>query len=577
MIEVETHRPGNAVDKVLVAVCNKAAKGGGLAKQVAEVERRAGEIPVALVRTTDFPHSPGAQVVKQIAKLLKSEGRRVVVEDSEWRRMLALQAFREKHRARPDFADWLKKARPLGELPCLQKILRLTELDKDAAAVSPPPLVPPPPPPPLTPPTPAATARLRLGRSTGVQGTPIEMDPQELTQHAAFLGGSGSGKTTAALNLIEQLLLRGIPAVLIDRKGDLCRYADPPAWEEPLAGAGREQVRSQLRDGVDIAVFTPGEPRGRPLGLRVVPPGFAQLQEADREQFAQYAAAALGAMMGFKGNDGDRSQLAVLAKAIEVLAQVPGGEVTVESLRKLVEEKDDALLYAIGGGYPGRVYDRLAERLLTLWLNNKLLFAGKDETLDIDFLLGAGPHARPGRARLSIINTRFLADPAKVDFWVAQLLIALGRWCGKSPSSRLQAVFLFDEADAYLPAVRQPATKAPMENLLKRARSAGVGIFLASQSPGDFDYKCKENVRTWLLGRIKEPRALEKLRPMLAAAKVDVTDKLAGQETGQFYLVREQEVTGMRSEASLIRTEQVAEDRITEIAKAFRSGVNSTQ
>ena len=48
-------------------------------------------------------------------------------------------------------------------------------------------------------------------------------------------------------------------------------------------------------------------------------------------------------------------------------------------------------------------------------------------------------------------------------------------------------------------------------------RSAGVGIFLATQSPGDFDYKCKENIRTWLIGRVKEPRALEKLRPMLAA------------------------------------------------------------
>jgi DNA helicase HerA-like ATPase len=54
----------------------------------------------------------------------------------------------------------------------------------------------------------------------------------------------------------------------------------------------------------------------------------------------------------------------------------------------------------------------------------------------------------------------------------------------KSPQRRLQAVFLFDEADIYLPAgMKQPATKAPMEDLLKRARSAGVGVFLASQSP----------------------------------------------------------------------------------------------
>src|SRR5438445_6781491 len=98
-------------------------------------------------------------------------------------------------------------------------------------------------------------------------------------------------------------------------------------------------------------------------------------------------------------------------------------------------------------------------------------------------------------------------------------------------AARLQAVFLFDEADVYLPATRQPATKAPMEDLLKRARSAGVGVFLATQSPGDFDYKCKENVRSWLIGRVKETRAIEKLKPILLAAKSNVIGKLHGEAT----------------------------------------------
>jgi hypothetical protein len=113
--------------------------------------------------------------------------------------------------------------------------------------------------------------------------------------------------------------------------------------------------------------------------------------------------------------------------------------------------------------------------------------------------------------------------------------VAVSKWCAKSPQPYLQAVFLFDEADIYLPAGnKQPATKAPMEDLLKRARSAGVAVFLATQSPGDFDYKCKENVRTWLIGRVKEPRAIEKLRPMLADAKGNVIGKLAGQAAGEF-------------------------------------------
>lgn len=56
-------------------------------------------------------------------------------------------------------------------------------------------------------------------------------------------------------------------------------------------------------------------------------------------------------------------------------------------------------------------------------------------------------------------------------------------------------------------------------------------------------YRCKEYVRTWLIGWVKEPRAFEKLKPMLAATKGGVTDKLAGQATAEFYLVRESSVT----------------------------------
>jgi hypothetical protein len=405
-----------------------------------------------------------------------------------------------------------------------------------------------------------------FGRTLSLTPVPVTFEPNEFAHHAAFLGGTGSGKTTTALNLIEQLLLRGIPAVLLDRKGDLCRYADPAAWERPLGNAARTGARQALRDKLDVAVFTPGEPNGRPLALPVVPHGFDQLVEADRERFAQYAAGALGSMMGFKTSDADKGQRAILATAIETLAAVPGAMITVPVLRDVIERQDDALLNAIGGAYPAKYFANLAQRLLTLELNNRQLLTG-GETLDVDALLGTGPHARPGRVRLSVVSTRFL-DPGKVDFWVSQLLVAVSRWCAKSPQPRLQAVFLFDEADAYLPAgTRQPATKAPMEDLLKRSRSAGVGVFLATQSPGDFDYKCKENVRTWLIGRVKEPRAIEKLKPMLAAAKGSVTDKLARQATGEFYLIRESSVISVRSDESFMRTEQMPENKIAELAR----------
>lgn len=136
----------------------------------------------------------------------------------------------------------------------------------------------------------------------------------------------------------------------------------------------------------------------------------------------------------------------------------------------------------------------------------------------------------------------------------------MDRGQAKNPADSLQAVFLFDEADLYLPATGAiPATKGPMESLLKRTRSAGLGMFLATQSPGDLDYRCRDQVLTWLIGRVKEPVAIAKLKPML--------DKLAGQKAGEFYLVREADVTPVAADRNLIPTEQVTEDRILMLAK----------
>src|SRR4029077_11006363 len=109
-----------------------------------------------------------------------------------------------------------------------------------------------------------------------------------------------------------------------------------------------------------------------------------------------------------------KGQRAILAKAIQTLAAVPGATINVTALRDVIDQQDDALLNAIGGGYPDKYFANLAQRLLTLELNNRQLLTG-GETLDVDALLGTSTHARPGRVRLSVVSTRFL-DPAKVDF-----------------------------------------------------------------------------------------------------------------------------------------------------------------
>lgn len=574
---------GTAVDKMLVAVCDKTSKGGHLGKQLDDTVKRAGEIPAVFVRSTDFPKAPGTDIAGQVAKLCVPVGRhrKAVVANTDWRAMVAFRTFEQQHRAATGFAEWRKAARPLATLPSLRKILELDRLEAAPAKPLPPsPPLPPagkakataPPPAPANPPTPPvapkpANTPLAFATTRSAVPTPITLEPKSLCRHAAFLGGPGSGKTTAALGIIEQLLLSSVPTVLLDRKGDLARYADPTAWTAPEPDANRSARRTQLRAALDVVLYTPGAVGGRPLAIPIVPPDLAQATTADREQISQFVAANLGIMMGYKSKGID-PKLVILQKAIEVLAAATAVTVSVNTLQRLVKDQDDALLTQFDGQYEDKYFRGLATDLYSLGAKHRRLLEGA-ESLDVDALLGRGAFAVPGKTRLTIINTQSLGDANTTDFWVSQFLIAVERWRVKNPAPDgvLQAVFLFDEADTYLPAVGKPATKGPMEGLLKRARSAGVGLFLATQSPGDFDYKCRDQVLTWCIGRVKEPVAINKLKPLLEA-KPGATDKLADQRTGEFYLVRESDIQPVQVARNLIPTEQLPEDRILELARA---------
>ena len=49
----------------------------------------------------------------------------------------------------------------------------------------------------------------------------ISYDPADLTTHAVVTGMTGSGKTGLCIVLLEEAALHGIPAIIIDPKGDL--------------------------------------------------------------------------------------------------------------------------------------------------------------------------------------------------------------------------------------------------------------------------------------------------------------------------------------------------------------------
>jgi hypothetical protein len=157
-----------------------------------------------------------------------------------------------------------------------------------------------------------------LGRLLGADGNPTEepllVDAKDFTTHAVCLGMTGSGKTGLCISLLEEAAIDGVPAIAIDPKGDLgnllltfpgltpeelqpwideaeaARAGRTPAeharavaeqWRDGLAASGQDGARiARLRATVDLALYTPGLAKGRPLSvLRSLAPPAGQAPE----------------------------------------------------------------------------------------------------------------------------------------------------------------------------------------------------------------------------------------------------------------------------------------------------------
>ena len=107
-----------------------------------------------------------------------------------------------------------------------------------------------------------------------------------------------------------------------------------------------------------------------------------------------------------------------------------------------------------------------------------------------------------------------------------------------------------------------------MFDLLRRARSGGIGVMLATQNPGDIDYKARDNIGTWLVGKVAQDRAIEKMRNLLASYP-SVGSRLATQPTGHFFVLGSG-TKEIRSDRAMMAPEQLADHEIAELARGTR-------
>ena len=604
------HKSTGHAAEARVFLCNRKTQGGGLKRQLDKVLTSMAGKACFMLRASDFPPNGKNQTAQAMRKFRESGGRQIIVPIPDWERIMTVREFHAHYRQDAGFTAWFEEKRLLSNIMVIIQLLRLDLLgrslpraaktdDKAApAAAEAQSLAPATADAPASSPGGWTTAwaegdaeplaandeqlplsvildengsagSILAGRESGGRARPVTLNKDVLKRHAAVLGGSGSGKTTLALCLIEQLLLQGIPAVLLDRKGDLCSYANPDVWRaNDDEFTERRGEREKLADAIDVAVYTPGRASGRPISITLLPNGINELPEHEQQLLANLSSAALGEMLHLKNSATHQKQSGTLSVALRILGSRYSREVTLADLIALLEDEDPELTDLTQRMDPsGKIRRDLVAQLDSLRHRNSALFEGGGESLRMESLLGLGPFARDGRTRLSIIYTGFLGDNENILFWVSQFLSEALRFCQRNPNDELQAVVMFDEADLYIPANAKPATAEPLQSLLKRARSAGLGLMLATQSPGDLDYKSRDQITSWFIGRVREDTALRKLKAAFQSESgLDPAAVLPHQTVGEFHLVQEGHVRSMKAQRSLIEAEQVPFDRIEQLA-----------
>ncbi len=413
--------------------------------------------------------------------------------------------------------------------------------------------------------------------ATGKPGSEdLVVGSSDLTTHGVIVGMTGSGKTGLAIVLLEEALLAGIPALILDPKGDMGNLAltfpdldaasfrpwvsesdagaanmsvdelaaqTATSWREGLAAQGLGQERiSQLKAAADVTIYTPGSASGVPLNLigSLGAPSLSWDTEAEtlRDEIEGIVTSLL-ALIGITADPLSSREHVLLSNLIESAWRAGRaldlgtliGEIQSPPLRKLGVFEIDAF-------FPPADRTTLALKLNSLVASPSFADWGAGAPLDIQSML----FTAEGKPRAAIVYIAHLSDEERM--FVATLVFGkLVTWMrGQSGTSDLRALAYMDEVMGYVPPTAAPPAKKPILTILKQGRAFGLGLVLSTQNPVDLDYKAMSNAGTWLVGRLQtendKARVLEGLRSAAGGADIAELDKdIGGLQKRQFMLV----------------------------------------
>jgi hypothetical protein len=378
-------------------------------------------------------------------------------------------------------------------------------------------------------------------------------DPDDLTTHAVVVGMTGSGKTGLCIDLLEEAALKGIPALMIDPKGDitntLLHFPDlapedfapwvnadqarregksveqaaaeaAASWRDGLAqwGIGPERLQS-LQQSADFTIFTPGSDAGIPVSILTSLAAPTIPWEGNREVLREQISGTVTALLGLVGMmdvDPVRSREHILLSNIFEHAWSQGQDL---NLGELIMQAQNPPFEKLGVFDVNMFFPEKDRFSLAMLLNNILAAPAFEVWLEGQPLdVGALLYTPEGKPRHSVFYIAHLSDTERM-FFVTLLFSAVETWMrSQTGTGTLRSILYFDEIYGYLPPVANPPSKQPMLRMLKMARAFGVGLVLVTQNPVDLDYKGLSNAGSWFIGKLQTDQDKQRLLDGLEGA-----------------------------------------------------------